>query len=345
MSANEFRQDLVSGEWVLISSVRAKRPHDRGARERLMQSVEECVFEPARLDAQGVPVLTYDHGRVFPWHGDWSGRWTTAVIGNKFPALVPGRCGEPEPRGPFSVHPAHGFHELVITRDHDRHFAQFSTEETAEVLQVYRERYRTIAKDECGDYVSIFHNHGRAAGASVYHNHSQIISTPVIPPEVMRSLQGADRYFRQHGAGVHRTLIDWEVAEQKRVIFENGRFVAFCPYVSRVPYEVRIFPKAQDAHFERSDDASLSDCAEALNTVLAKLYRALDDIDYNFYIHTAPVTRPPAPNHDYYHWHIEIVPREIMPHFPLHGGFELSTAIHINAFDPDDCAKHLRETA
>lgn len=338
MAANEFRQDLVSGEWVLISSLRAKRPHE-SERDRLWQTVQECVFEPRHLE--GVrPVAAYDNGRSMSWHGDWEGRWTTAVIPNKYPALTPGICGQPLMHGPIATHPAHGFHELVITRDHERHFAQFSTEETAEVLRAYRDRYRIIAADECGDYISIFHNHGRTAGASVMHNHSQIISTPIVPPEILRSVGGADRYFRESGVGVHRALIDWELAEGTRIVYENAQFVAFCPFVSKAGYEVRIFPKTQQARFEESGDDCLRDCADALNAVLRKLNNALDDVDYNFYIHTAPVTRNPAVNYDYYHWHFEVVPR-----IPVAAGFELATAIYINPFDPDDCARQLRDTA
>jgi UDPglucose--hexose-1-phosphate uridylyltransferase len=338
MAVNEFRKDLVSGEWVLISSLRAKRPHEK-THEPFTQPAGECVFEPANLGQQADPVLVYDHGKKIAWHGDWSGAWSTVVVPNKFPALTAGVCGEPVMRGQFETHPAHGFHELVITRNHDRHFAHFSTEETSEVLRVYRDRYRSIAGDECGDYVSIFHNHGRAAGASVYHNHSQIISTPIVPPEVLRSLDGADGYFQQHGTGVHRALIDWELQEGKRIVFENAQFIAFCPFVSKAGYEVRIFPKTQQARFEESGDDSLMSCAETLNAVLKKLHRALDDVDYNFYIHTAPVSRDPSVEYDYYHWHVEVVPR-----IPIAAGFELSTAIYINPFDPDDAARHLRET-
>lgn len=336
MAANEFRQDLVSGQWVLISSLRAKRPHG-GERVRLVQKASECVFEPERLKDE-TPLLAYDHGKRMDWAGDWNGSWTTAVIPNKFPALTAGVCGEVVMRGPIATHPAHGFHELVITRDHDRHFADFTTEETAEVLHVYRERYRQIAQDECGDYVSIFHNHGRSAGASVAHNHSQIISTPIIPPGVLRSLEGAERYFQEHGHGVHRALIDWEMEEKSRIVYENAQFVAFCPFVSKAGYEVRIFPKTQQPKFEESGDDSLHDCAEALNAVLKRLHGTLDDVDYNFYVHSAPISKDPSVNYDYYHWHIEIAPR-----IPVAAGFELSTAVYINPFDPDDCAKQLRE--
>jgi len=338
MAVNEFRKDLVSGDWVLISSLRARRPHD-GAHERLSQTVAQCVFEPGNLKEQSEPLLVYSNGALIPWSGDWNGAWTTAVIKNKFPALQAGACGAPHQVGPYHVHDANGFHELVITRDHDRHFAQFTTDETAEVLRAYRDRYVEISKDECGDYVSIFHNHGRAAGASVMHNHSQIISTPIVPPEIVRSLQGADDHYQQYGKPVHLTMIEWEVQEDKRIVYENDGFIAFCPFVSKAGYEVRIFPKRQLPRFESSTDTELAQCADALNVVLRKLFVALDDVDYNFYIHTAPVQHDPLIEYDYYHWHIEIVPR-----IPIAAGFELSTAIYINPFDPNDCAKHLRDT-
>ncbi len=336
---NEFRKDLVSGEWVLVASGRAKRPHD-GERKRLYQTSEECVFEPTRMSEQLPPVAVYDHGKSVDWRGDWDSDWTTVIVPNKFPALQPGVCGAPERTGPFETYPALGFHELVITRDHDRHFAQFSTDETAEVLRAYRDRYRTISTQECGAYISIFHNHGQEAGASVYHNHSQIISTPIVPPEVRRSVEGANRYFQKHGVGVHRMLIDWELAERTRIVYENDLFVAFCPFVSKA-YELRVFPKKQDPCFQCMSDAELTACADALGTVLKKLDHALGDPDYNFYIHTAPIAKDPAMEYAAYHWHLEIVPR--LPWAPA-AGLELSTAIYINPYDPDGSAEHLRET-
>lgn len=338
MAANEFRQDLVSGEWVLISSLRSKRPHDEH-RVRLYQTPNECVFEPERLDGEAPPLLAYDHGKKIGWAGDWKGPWTTVVVRNKFPALREGACGAPTFVGPFQTYAAMGFHELVITRDHERHFAQFSDAETAEVLRAYRDRYHEMARGDCGAYISIFHNHGRAAGASVFHNHSQIISTPIVPPEVVRSLDGADNYMMQTGRAVHKAMIDWELQQNKRIVYENDGFVAFCPFVSKTAYEVRIFPKTQAPCFESSSDADLTACANALNIVLKKLYAALDDVDYNFYIHTAPVKTDPTIEVSAYHWHLDVVPR-----IPVAAGFELGTAIYINGFDPDDCAQHLRST-
>lgn len=342
MSVSEFRKDLVSGEWVLIAPGRARRPHaplgrsvtgeDREPRERPHAS--GCPFDDPQASGNGAPLLAYNHGTEIT---DPSGGWTTQVIPNKYPAVTKGLCGEPERTGPFLTHPAHGFHEIVITRDHDRTFAQFSDDETDEVLTVFRERYRTIMADECGDYISIFHNWGPTAGASIYHSHSQIISTPVIPPEVLGSIEGANRFFKEHGTPVHARLIDWEVDKNKRILYENESFIAFCPFVSKTPYEVRVFPKKRNPRFETSSDDDLAACAQVLNVILQAIHSKLGNPDLNFYIHTAPVTKNPALTYDFYHWHLEIVPR-----VSVAAGFELGTAVYINVVDPDDAAAELR---
>lgn len=336
MSASEFRKDLVSGEWVLIAPGRSTRPHAPGGEHepREVPATDSCPFNDPQASGNEEPVLVFLNGEQVP---DTSRGWTAQVIPNKYPAVVPGICGEPERTGPFLTHPAYGFHELVITRDHTRTFAQFSDDETREVLEVFRRRYKDISKDECGDYISIFHNWGPTAGASVYHSHSQIISTPVIPPEVLGSIEGADAFFQQNATPVHARLIDWEVDKGDRILFENELFIAFCPFVSKTPYEVRIFPKKHNPRFETSSREELAACAQALNTVLRAIHTALDDPDLNFYIHTAPVTKDPSLSYDFYYWHLEIVPR-----ISIFAGFELGTAVHINVVDPDDAARELR---
>jgi len=335
---SEFRQDLVSGNWVLISTSRSKRPLKK-QKDKLYQTKEECPFENLQTSGHSDPIAAYLNGKRISWEGPFSSEWTTQIIRNKFPALQSGACGAMRKTGPFCVYDANGFHELVVTKDHDKSFAQFTNDETAEVILAYRNRFREISQDECGDYVSIFHNHGKLAGASVYHSHSQIISTPILPPEIVESIRGSGRFFAEHSKKVHEILMEWEIGEQKRIVYENDKFIAFCPFVSKTPYEIRIFPKIAHPYFSGLSDADIPLLADVLSVVLRKVHVALDNVDYNFYIHTAPVQHDPLLNYEFYQWHIEVVPR-----ITAIAGFELGTAIFINPIDPDDAARHLRET-
>ncbi|HTP56667.1 MAG TPA: galactose-1-phosphate uridylyltransferase, partial [Candidatus Paceibacterota bacterium] len=138
-------------------------------------------------------------------------------------------------------------------------------------------------------------------------------------------------------ATVHCALIHWERDQKVRIVYENERFIVFCPFVSKTPYEMRVFPKEHNARFETMIIEDVIYCAQALNAALRTLYRALGDAPYNFYIHTAPVERDTLIHYDYYHWHIEIVPK-----IKIDAGFELGTGLSLNPVDPDDAAAKLR---
>jgi UDPglucose--hexose-1-phosphate uridylyltransferase len=333
---NEFRRDLVSGDWVLFATGRVKG-HIQ-PKERFYQPTDGCPFDYLSADSEPKPVLVFNDGKII---NDFkSGEpWTTMVVPNKFPAVKPG-VGEPiASNGPFQIAKAFGYHELVITRDHEKLLADMSSPEIAEVLMAFRQRFINISQDSCGEYVSLFHNYGPTAGATIYHNHSQIISTPIVPPEVLASINGAEAYHRQHGQRIHETIIEWERSQARRIVYENDSFIVFCPFVSKTPYEARIFPKVANPHFETITDADLVLLADALRTILVKIKKGLGDPDYNFYIHTAPSGKNTKANYNFYHWHMEIVPR-----VSVFGGQELGTNLFINVVDPDDAAQLFRDT-
>jgi UDPglucose--hexose-1-phosphate uridylyltransferase len=66
-----------------------------------------------------------------------------------------------------------------------------------------------------------------------------------------------------------------------------------------------------------------------------KLYSKLNNPDYNYVVHTAPIKDE---QEDYYHWHLQIIPRLANP-----AGFELGSGIYINVSLPEETAQFLRE--
>lgn len=329
---NEFRQDLVSGEWILFASVRDKRPESR-VRQTMYQSPRECPFEDI-----------FNGGHEIVWSYPDKENWRAVILKNKFPALKSGQCYPEVKVGPFKTHAAVGEHELVIFKDHEKGFDEFSRENILDAIKVYKKRFKELSElSECVKYVSVFHNHGFEAGASVYHPHSQIISMPILPPDVFRSISGAFHYFSKYQRRVYDVILEWETNEAKRIICENAKFLAFCPFVSKYPYEVRIFSKEGHAHFAEMPDDVDPYFADIVHNVLRRLVVVLGHPAFNFFIHTAPIGNLVDDEmfgvnlHEFYHWHMEIV-----PHTKTDAGFEIGTGVAINAGDPDEAAKELR---
>ena len=327
---SQLRQDLVSGDWIVISPNRSKRPEEllkkRGS--RVKQPKSKCFFEDLKTVSPVDPILIYPND---------SKKWKVALVENRYPAFSHGKlCPVSMDSGPYSVMDAIGHHELVITKEHDKNLSKISSSEARLVFKAFKERYLMLLRDKCVEYISIFHNWGPIAGASVYHPHYQIIAVPVIPPDVQHSLYGSDRYFKKHKKCVHCVMLDWEFKCKNRIIFENKGAVAFAPFFSREPFEIRVFPKKHLSYFEDTSDADMAFIVEALQFSLKKFTKNLNDPDYNFFIHTAPIKN--KSKHLHYHWHIEIIPKTT-----IRAGFELGTGVEINIIDPDDAAKILKK--
>lgn len=327
---SELRQDIVSGDWVVIATGRAKRPHEflKQKRPPFGQPPKSCPFEKLSEDALSVYSLDGEKRKD---------NWWAEVIPNKYPAFGRGVCSLFHRVGPYQWTEGVGFHEVVVTRDHERSIAEMSTEEVELVLRAYQDRYLAIRKDECVEYVSILHNHGRLSGATISHPHSQIVAVPVIPPDVGRSIKGSASYFHEHKTCIHCLTLQYELKAKKRVIYENEGFAAVAPFASKTAFEVRIFPKKHRPHFEEIEAGERMYLAEVLRMSLAKLFKGLKNPDYNFFLHTAPTGDSQEFHH--YHWHFEILPKTA-----IWGGFEFGTGIEISAISPETAAKFLRDT-
>jgi len=326
---SELRQDLVSGDWVVVATGRAKRPHEflKSKRQSLRQVVRGCPFENLHEDALLVYALDGKRGKE---------NWWIQVVPNKYPAFGRGLCAIFEKVGPYQWTGGVGFHEVVVTRDHHRSIGEMTDGEVELVLRAYQERYLAVKGDACVQYVSIFHNHGREAGATLYHPHSQIVAIPVIPPDFGRSLRGSAAYFHGAKTCVHCLELRYELKTKKRLIYENDYFAVLAPFASKTAFEMRIFPKKHNPHFEAVNEKERLALANALRVSLAKLHRGLKNPDYNFFIHTAPVADSEEFHH--YHWHLEILPKTA-----IWAGFEIGTGIEISTIAPESAAEFLRK--
>jgi len=313
---SELRQELVSGDWVVMAKKRAKRH----------RKLKQCPFCYPQQTKQEKPTLIIKNK---------DDEWLLQSVPNKFPAFVPAKHLNKRTVGPIKVMDGVGFHEVIFPHRHEGDLAQFDLKETIRLLNAYQYRYRDLMTKRYVKYISIFHNHGKEAGASINHPHSQIIALPVVDPDIASSIEGSKNYYNKNKSCLYCSLIEWQINKKIRVLYKNDDFVVFVPYVSRVPYEIRIYPLEHKPFFERITKPEKENLAKAMQITFKKLFYALGDPPYNMFLHTAPCD---GKDYSYYHYHFEIMPR-----LNIWAGFELGAEMEICSVTPEDAARKLKQ--
>jgi len=332
----QLRKDPVTREWVIIATERSKRPSDFKTSEvieRRAEYVPECPFCPGNEHQTPPEVASYRKAGTYPNTPDW---WVR-VVPNKFPALAIEGDLERSGIGMYDYMNGVGAHEVIIeTPRHDHHPALMPEQQLEEVIWMYRDRSLDLAQDKRFQYIMVFRNHGRVAGASLEHPHSQLIALPMVPADVRRRIEGASLYYDLHERCVYIDMVRQEERFGERVVVANEEFLAFTPFASKYPFETWIVPRRHQPSFTQIDREQARAFAHILKEVLLRMDIALNHPPYNFTLHTAPINQ--ERNYHYFQWHLSIMPR-----LTIAAGFELGTGIYINLTTPEDAARHLRE--
>ena len=101
-------------------------------------------------------------------------------------------------------------------------------------------------------------------------------------------------------------IIRQEIAAGRRVIHENADVVALAPYAPRFPFETWILPRSHGSRFEEAPRQVYESMARMLKSVLMRMDRALESPPYNLIVHSAPFSEETT---DFYHWHVELMPK------------------------------------
>lgn len=325
----QLRQNIVTGEWVVIAPERAKRPSD---------------FVTVGTHKKEAKV-----GCAFCAGGNaWKERFARPqtkniyVTPNKFPAFVESekdcetRAYHPE-KGFYLAKPSIGGHEIISTFDHDLDLPKFPLPIMREMLEVIQQRYQFYRQQGCVEYVMGIYNHGQEAGASIEHAHAQLFASTIIPNIILREKQGSENYHDTNGTCVFCDLIAHEKKEKVRVLVENDDFILFAFFAARFPFEMWILPKAHESQYEKVDGKQMNNLAKILLHGLHLLDITLNDPPVNFFIHTLPTTSEES---DYYHWHLEIAPR-----VASYGGYEMGSGTIIDVVSPEKATEFLQATS
>lgn len=209
-----------------------------------------------------------------------------------------------------------GAHEVVIENSqHEKSLSAASDGEVEKVLLAYAHRITDLKKDSRFRYVTVLKNRGRLAGEEIGHVHTEITATPFIPRRLVYELRSAKLYFNTKERCVFCDEVRQEETTGSRVVESTGRYLAFCPFASRVPYETWILPRYHHASFEEDmlSGSGALELAGLMRRCLARVEQVSDA--FHMVLHTTPnvtakrgLVEKWLTLSDDYHWHFEILP-------------------------------------
>lgn len=329
----ELRKDPILGRWVIVSAERAQRPGDFKM-PPVVAKGGHCPFCEGNESITPPEIMALRPTGSKPNGPGWEIR----VVPNKFPALrIEGNLDK-KGKGIYDRMNGIGAHEVIIeTPKHLLSFCPIPENQIQNLLMVYKERLIDLKKDSRLIYGLIFKNVGDAAGASLEHTHSQLVATPIVPIRINQEIAGSKTFYDYRGRCIFCDIISQEIEDDERIVANDEHFVAINPFASRFPFETWILPKQHLTHFETMPQSLIPGLAHIMKNVCQRLEGALNNPPYNMLIHSTPFDMP---RQEYYHWHIEIIPR-----LTRVAGFEWGTGFYINPVPPEKSTAFLREVS
>ena len=313
-----MRWHPLRGEWVTYASHRQGR----------------TFLPPAEFNPLA-PTTDPAHPTEVP-----SGTYDVAVFENLFPTFA--RDPGPPPELIVPTRPALGAAEVVVfTQDSSATLGSLPLSHIELLLEVWADRYTELGSRPDVQYVFPFENRGIEVGVTLHHPHGQIYAFPFVPPIPAGELARQREHHDAQGKGLLESLIDAELREGTRIIYQGSEAVAFMPVFARYSYEVWIATRQPYPSLAALDRPARADMARALKTVLLKYDRLWQrPFPYVMVFHQAPTDGEPHPEA---HVHIEFYPPYRMPgRLKYLAGSELGAGAFTADTLPEEKAAELR---
>ncbi|MBD2104251.1 galactose-1-phosphate uridylyltransferase [Leptolyngbya sp. FACHB-261] len=269
-----------------------------------------------------------------------AGRYDIAVFDNRFPSLALDAHDPPDAIVPTL--PANGACEVVVfTQDPNASLGSLSLDHLELLFQTWADRTKVIGSQAQIEYVLPFENRGVEVGVTLHHPHGQIYAYPFVPPVPARMAEREQTYYQNHQRGLLQDLIQQEIRDGQRLIYQDQYAVAFVPVCARYPYEVWLAPIDPAATFMDLSAEQRQGLARALKTVALK-YDGLWQRPFP-YLMAWYQAATDGQSHPESHLHAEFYPpyrtRDRLKYL---AGTELAAGMFANDALPEEKAKELQ---
>ncbi len=290
------RYNILTGEWILVSPHRTKRPW-QGKTEKSPGAEREsydpyCYLCPGNTRSSGEKNPDYKEPYTFV---------------NDFSALLPDTPKKRVENGLFKAETERGICKVIcFSPDHSVTLPLMEVEEITKVVQMWKKEYKELGSTGDINYVQIFENKGEIMGCSNPHPHGQIWSQLSIPTEIKKKTKHFSEYWEQNQISLLEDYLQQELEAKERILLENEHFVALIPYWAVWPYEVMIVPKK---HYQNIGQLNAEE-EKAFAEIIKRQTIMYDNLfgtsfPYSSGIHQAPTD---GKEHQEWHFHMSFYP-------------------------------------
>ena len=287
------RLNPLTGDWILVSPHRAKRPWqgqvEKAAADERPKYDPTCYLCAGNERAGGKFNPSYKGTFVFT--NDFSALLTDTPEGNVDEGNL------------FQAKSESGICKVIcFSDDHSLTIPEMEVEDIRNVVDVWCEQFEELGSNPMINYVQIFENKGAIMGCSNPHPHGQIWSSSSVPVEPAKESKTQKEYFEKHGVTLLSDYLKAELTKKDRLVVENDHFVALVPFWAVWPFETMIVSRRPVQNILQLTDEE--------RTALADIYKQLtvkyDNLFEVSFAYSAGLHQAPTDGNDYPEWHLHM---------------------------------------
>lgn len=291
------RLNILTGEWVLVSPHRTKRPW-QGKMETIAADKRPaydagCYLCPGNKRSDG----TVNPAYIKPY-----------AFTNDFSALL-----KDTPDGSYNnddllqaVSEKGICRVICFSPQHNLTLSQMELNDIVKVIELWQEEFISLGNEHWIKYIQVFENKGEIMGCSNPHPHGQIWAQANLPVEINKETIQQKKYFEANSKSLLGSYLNIELEKQERIVYANENFVALVPFWAVWPYETIIISRRQVKNilgFNEYEKKSLADILQKLTIRYDNLFET--SFPYSAGMHQSPVNDG---EHNEWHWHMHFYP-------------------------------------
>ena len=290
------RFNILTGEWVLVSPHRAKRPW-QGQNEKISNEKRPAYDPKCYLCAGNTRI----NGEINPDYKD------VFIFTNDFAALQTNSHNFSFKNGLLKAESEQGICKVIcFSPDHSKSLADMNVEDIEKVVRAWQKEYTALGANEIINYVQIFENKGAVMGCSNPHPHGQIWSQSTLPNEVEKKHLKQKEYYLQNNTSLLGDYLKQELELNERIIYQNESFIVLTPFWAVWPFETMVVPKKHYRNITELSGSENIQFADAISKI-TKVYDVLFECSfpYSSGIHQSPTD---GNKNAHWHWHMSFYP-------------------------------------